>query len=57
MRTKEAVQLLGGTKAGLARALGISRQAIEGWGGTVPELRQYQIELILKKQKEAKAEQ
>lgn len=31
------------TKAALARALGVSRQNLQYWGETVPELRRYQI--------------
>ena len=31
------------TKAALARTLGVSRQNLNHWGDTVPELRRYQI--------------
>jgi DNA-binding transcriptional regulator YdaS (Cro superfamily) len=43
MTTKEAVAMLGGSQRKLAEALGISTQAVAQWGGTVPELRSYQI--------------
>lgn len=32
--------------AGLARALGISTQAISQWNGVIPESRAYQIEIV-----------
>lgn len=45
MKTKDAVKFFG-SKAALARALGVERQAVTNWGDTVPEGRQYQIEVI-----------
>jgi len=41
-----AVEHFGGPKK-LADALGISRQAVHGWGGVIPELRQYQIRYLM----------
>jgi len=35
-----------GTQAALARALGIHRAAINGWGEQIPIGRQYQIEVL-----------
>lgn len=49
MRTKEAVALFGGSKTKLAQALGITRQAVSNWGEVVPETRQWQIELFLRR--------
>lgn len=46
MTTKEAADAFGGIDK-LAQALGITRQAIYLWGGSVPELRQYQIKVVL----------
>ena len=35
-----------GGKAKLAKALGISKQAVSAWGKQIPELRAYQIEAV-----------
>lgn len=53
MKTKEAIEKFGGTKA-LADALGLWPQAIYKWGEDVPELRRYQIEEIETKKKAQK---
>ncbi|MDP2322538.1 MAG: Cro/CI family transcriptional regulator [Gammaproteobacteria bacterium] len=45
MKTSDAIKHFG-TAAELARALGIQRQSISGWGKTVPLARQYQIERL-----------
>jgi len=45
MKTSDAIKYFG-TAAELARALGIQRQSISGWGKTVPLARQYQIERL-----------
>lgn len=45
MKTRDAIKHFG-TAAELARALGIQRQSICGWGKTVPLARQYQIEKL-----------
>lgn len=45
MTMKEVVEHFG-TKAGLAKALGITPQAVTLWGDRVPELRQYQIQSL-----------
>lgn len=37
-----------GSKTGLAEALGISKQAVSGWGEAIPEGRAWQIEAITK---------
>lgn len=46
MKTKEAVEIFGSFRA-LADALGISTQAVYLWGENVPELRTYQIKVIM----------
>ena len=45
MKTQEAINFFGGRKQ-LAVALGITRTASYEWGEEVPELRQFQIEVI-----------
>lgn len=45
MKTDQAVRHFGSVTA-LARALGISHQAVCQWGDDVPELRAYQIERL-----------
>jgi transcriptional repressor of cell division inhibition gene dicB len=46
MKTLEAIELFGSRRE-LAEELGISRAAVSQWGEDVPELREYQIRLIL----------
>lgn len=41
----------------LAAALGISVQAVYGWGEQVPELRQYQIRELLAERAQASAQE
>lgn len=45
MRVSDLVQHFG-TKRAFAQALGLSESAITQWGELVPELRQYQVEVI-----------
>ena len=45
MLTRDAIAHYG-TQTALAAALNITRSAVSQWGRTVPELRQYQIELL-----------
>lgn len=45
MTRSEAIKYFNGIQA-LARALGISYEAVRQWGEEVPELRQYQLECI-----------
>lgn len=45
MKTQDAIRFFG-TKASLARALRITKQAVNGWGNTVPLGRAYQIEVL-----------
>lgn len=45
MTRTEAIKHFKGIPA-LARALGISYEAVRQWGEEVPELRQYQLECI-----------
>ena len=45
MTKTEAIQYYG-THAKLARALGISRQAVTDWGDRIPEGRQWQLEVV-----------
>lgn len=47
MKTKAAIRYFG-SQAELARALGIKRASVCGWGETVPLARQYQIERLTK---------
>jgi transcriptional repressor of cell division inhibition gene dicB len=47
MNTKDAAAHYG-SKTALAEALGISRAAVSLWGDTVPEARQYQLEILTK---------
>ena len=35
-----------GSQAALARALGITRAAVNGWGPTIPYVRQCQIQVV-----------
>jgi transcriptional repressor of cell division inhibition gene dicB len=45
MRKTDAIKFFG-TRAEMARALGITKQSITSWGDTVPLARQYQIERL-----------
>lgn len=45
--SKDEAILLFGTASNLARALGITRQAVGLWGEMVPPLRAYQIREII----------
>lgn len=45
MRKEDAIRYFGNATK-LARALGISKQAISKWGDDVPEGRDYQIEVL-----------
>lgn len=45
MKTELAVDYFG-TKAAIADALGIKRSAVSQWGGTIPQGRAYQIEVL-----------
>jgi len=45
VKTSDAIRFFG-SKAELARALGIKRQAITSWRDRVPLARQYQIEQL-----------
>jgi transcriptional repressor of cell division inhibition gene dicB len=47
MRKHDAIKFFG-SQAEMARALGITRQSICGWGTVVPLARQYQIERLSK---------
>lgn len=49
MKTSEAVEFFG-SKTNLAKALKVTKQALNRWGEEVPELRQYQIEVITERQ-------
>jgi DNA-binding transcriptional regulator YdaS (Cro superfamily) len=46
MEKKQAIEAFGSAKA-LADALGITEGAVSNWGDKIPELRQYQIRVIL----------
>ena len=43
MTKKQAVDHFGSVSA-LARALGVTYEAVRQWGNDIPELRQYQLE-------------
>jgi len=45
MKTQDAIDYYGGRDA-LARALGLDRTATYHWGDEVPELRQYQLQVL-----------
>ncbi|WP_270809068.1 Cro/CI family transcriptional regulator [Aeromonas sp. QDB08] len=45
MTTSNAVRYFG-SKAAIARALGINKAAVSQWGETIPEGRAYQIEVL-----------
>jgi hypothetical protein len=42
IRTADAVKFFG-TKSGLARACGVTKQSVNDWGEFVPESREYQL--------------
>jgi len=54
MRKDEAISLFG-SASNLAKALGITRQAVSLWGDFVPPLRVYQIRDILAERKGGKS--
>lgn len=45
MTLNQAIDFFG-SKSGLAKALNIGRPAVTNWGDTIPESRQFQIEVI-----------
>lgn len=45
MTTSNAVKYFG-SKAAIARAIGINKAAVSQWGETIPEGRAYQIEVL-----------
>lgn len=45
MRTIDVVAIFG-SKAKVARKLGISKAAVTRWGDTVPKVREWQIEIL-----------
>lgn len=45
MKTADAIRYFQ-TKSALARALGVSKQAVAQWGDTVPDGRAYQLQVI-----------
>jgi len=45
MKTQDAIDKAGGARA-LAELLGITPQAIQGWGETVPQARQFMIRVL-----------
>lgn len=53
MKTADAIRHFG-TQSALAKALGISKQAIAQWGERVPEGRAYQLQVITGGQLSAK---
>lgn len=55
MNTSQAVSEFGSVRA-LAKELGVTVQAVYGWGETVPRLRQYQIRELLARRVDLPAE-
>ena len=49
MKTRDVLRVFG-SYAEIARALGISRQAVQSWGDDVPLLRSYQLKEIMDEQ-------
>lgn len=47
MKTQDAIDFFGGI-GGLAEALDVDQSAIRHWGESVPELRQFQIQVLTK---------
>jgi DNA-binding transcriptional regulator YdaS (Cro superfamily) len=45
MKTVDAIRYFG-TQAALAKALGVSKQAVSQWGDTIPDGRAYQLQVI-----------
>jgi hypothetical protein len=45
VKTSDAIEKAGGKRA-LAELLGITAQAIQGWGETVPKARQFMIKTL-----------
>ncbi len=45
MKIQDAIKHYG-SKGAIARALGITKQAVSAWGDRVPEGRAYQIEVL-----------
>ena len=43
---KQAIKWAGGNANQLAKKLGITRQAIHGWNEAIPEMRQFQIQVL-----------
>lgn len=52
MNLKQVIEHFG-SKSKLAKALKTTPQAINGWGDEIPELRQYQIEVVSKRKLKA----
>ena len=50
MKTSEGVKFFG-NKLAMAKALGLSRAAISQWGDNIPELRAFQIKVLMEKKR------
>ena len=46
MTKQEAIEHFGGKAINLANALGIKPSSVTQWGDEIPEVRQYQIEVL-----------
>ncbi|EKN6171823.1 Cro/CI family transcriptional regulator [Yersinia massiliensis] len=52
MKKSEAIKLAGG-KAKLARMLRVTKAAVSQWGEQIPELRELQLDKILRAEKQS----
>ncbi|MGK4422886.1 Cro/CI family transcriptional regulator [Yersinia enterocolitica] len=56
MKKSEAIKLAGG-KAKLARMLRVTKAAVSQWGEQIPELRELQLDKILRAEKQSETPQ
>jgi hypothetical protein len=48
MRKADVIEFFGGTEPATAAALGVTKQAVHGWGEIVPEGIAYKVQVISK---------
>ncbi|CNK10028.1 DNA-binding transcriptional regulator DicC [Yersinia aldovae] len=56
MKKSEAIKLAGG-KAKLARMLRVTKAAVSQWGEQIPELRELQLDKIIRAEKQSETPQ